>query len=159
MAVSAEELTRQHQAALEAASPEYRARFDAARNEPLEGRFDYLWRTVRRVAHGYALLAVLDMRRATIQLAWLVGSGVIIAVLGITAWLTLVTALVTWLLQENVSLPVVLVIAALINLGGAGIMVWRVRTLVSEMPFAATLRQLKGEAPESERTPGSEPTP
>lgn len=154
MAVSAEELTRQHQAALEAASPEYRKRFDAARNEPLDGRFDYLWRTARRVAHGYALLAALDMRRATIQLVWLVGSGVMIAVLGITAWLTLVTALVTWLLQENVSLPLVLVIAALVNLVGAGLVAWRMRTLVSEMPFAATLRQLKGEAPEGERTPG-----
>ncbi|HEY9396192.1 MAG TPA: phage holin family protein [Burkholderiales bacterium] len=150
MAVSADELTRQHQAALEAASPEYRARFDAARNEPLEGHFDFLWRTARRVAHGHALLAVLDMRRASIQLAWLIGTGVVIAVLGVTAWLTAVTALVTWLLEENMSLPLVLLIAAVINLAGAGILVWRIKALVAEMPFAATLRQLKGEAPESE---------
>ncbi len=153
MAVSADELTRQHQAALEAASPEYRARFDAARNEPLEGHFDFLWRTARRVAHGYALLAVLDMRRASIQLAWLVGTGVVIAVLGVTAWLTAITALVTWLLEENMSLPLVLLIAAVINLAGAGILVWRIRSLVAEMPFSATLRQLKGEAPQSEAKP------
>ena len=153
MAVSADELTRQHQAALEAASPEYRARFDAARNEPLEGHFDFLWRTARRVAHGYALLAVLDMRRASVQLAWLIGTGVVIAVLGVTAWLTAITALVTWLLEENVSLPLVLLIAAMINLAGAGILVWRIRSLVAEMPFAATLRQLKGEVPQSEVKP------
>jgi len=153
MAVSADELTRQHQAALEAASPEYRARFDAARNEPLEGHFDFLWRTARRVAHGYALLAVLDMRRASVQLAWLIGTGVVIAVLGVTAWLTAITALVTWLLEENMSLPLVLLIAAMINLAGAGILVWRIRSLVAEMPFAATLRQLKGEVPQSEVKP------
>lgn len=153
MAVSADELTRQHQAALEAASPEYRARFDAARNEPLEGHFDFLWRTARRVAHGYALLAVLDMRRASVQLAWLIGTGVVIAVLGVTAWLTAVTALVTWLLEENMSLPLVLLIAAVINLAGAGILVWRIRSLVAEMPFAATLRQLKGEVPQTEVKP------
>jgi len=153
MGVSAEELTRRHQAALESASPEYRARFNAARDEPLEGRFDFLWRTVRRVAHGYALLAVLDMRRATIQLAWLIGSGVMIAVLGVTAWLTLVTALVTWLLQENVSLPVVLIVAALVNLVGAALIGWGIRHLMAEMPFAATLRQLKGESPQNGPTP------
>jgi len=151
MAVSADELTRRQQAAYEAASPEYRERFDAARNEPIEGRFDYIWRTLRRVVHGHALLAVLDLRRASIQLAWIIGAGVIIGVLAVTAWLTGVTALVTWLLQRNLSLPLVLLIAAVVNLIGAGIVAWRVKDLVTEMPFAATLRQLKGEPPPEEK--------
>lgn len=149
----AEELTKQHQAAFDAASAEARARFDAGRTDPLEGRFDFLWRTMRRVTHGYALLAVLDMRRAAIQLAWLIGAAVIVGVLGVTAWLTAVTALVTWLVQENISLPLALVIAALLNLVGAGLVLWRIRELFSDMPFAATLRQLKGQPPENEPQP------
>jgi hypothetical protein len=153
MAVPADELTRQHQASLEAASPEYRARFDAARKEPIEGRFDFLWRTVRRVAHGHALLAVLDMRRAAIQFAWLIGSGVIVGVLAVTAWLAGLTALMTWLLAENMSLPLVLLIAAIINLIGVALIGLRMRGMMTEMPFAATLRQLKGEPPKTGDAP------
>lgn len=152
MAVSAEEMNRRQEAAYRASSPEYRARFDAPRAEPLEGRLDAIWRTLRRVAHGYALLAVLDLRRASIQLAWLIGAGMMIAVLAVTAWLTAVTALVVWLLHGDMPLPLVLLIAAAVNVAGAGALVWKMKDLLTDMPFAATLRQLKGEAAEPEHS-------
>ena len=106
-----------------------------------------LLRSGQRLLHSYALLAVLDVRRATVQLTWLIASGVLIAVLVVTAWLGLITALVTWLAGQDFSWPVILLIAAGLNLLFAGVLGWRMKDLVTEMPFAATLRQLKGDTP------------
>lgn len=127
-----------------------RARQDAAHageSEASKGPLHQAFKSAQRLLHGYALLAVLDMRRATVQLAWLIASGVVIAVLVVTAWLGLMVALISWLLGEAVSLPLALLVAAGLNIVGAGLLVWRAKALMTEMPFAATLRQLKGEPP------------
>jgi uncharacterized membrane protein YqjE len=117
--------------------------------EPLERVFASL----RRMASNYATLAIVDLRRATIQLAWLVGSGIVIAVLVVTAWLALVVALAVLLLGNGMSWPAVLGVAALLNLVGAGIVVWCVKSVFEEAPFAATLKQIKtaGGEPEHPR--------
>jgi uncharacterized membrane protein YqjE len=120
---------------------------DSSLLEPLERVFASL----RRMATNYAALAIVDLRRATIQLAWLVGSGIVIAVLAVTAWLALVVALAVLLLGNGMSWPAVLGVAALLNLVGAGILVWRVKSIFDEAPFAATLKQI--------RTAGGEPEP
>lgn len=109
--------------------------------EPLERMFASL----RRMASNYALLAVLDMRRAAMQLAWLVGAGILIAVLVVTAWLAAVVALAVWLLGQGMSWPAVLGIAALLNLIGAGVVLWRIKDVFEHAPFSATLKQIKGE--------------
>lgn len=105
-------------------------------------------RSGQQLLHSYAVLAVLDMRRATVQLAWLIASGVLIAVLMVTAWLGLMTALVAWLAGQEISWPLILLIAAGLNILLAGVLGWRMKDLMTEMPFAATLRQLKGDSPE-----------
>jgi uncharacterized membrane protein YqjE len=115
--------------------------------EPLERVFASL----RRMASNYATLAIVDLRRATIQLAWLVGSGIVIAVLLVTAWLALVVALAVLLLANNMSWPAVLGVSALLNVVGAGILVWWVKSIFDEAPFSATLKQIK--------TAGGEPEP
>jgi uncharacterized membrane protein YqjE len=115
--------------------------------EPLERVFASL----RRMASNYATLAIVDLRRATIQLAWLVGSGIVIAVLLVTAWLALVVAAAVLMLGNAMSWPAVLGVAALLNLVGAGIVVWCVKSVFAEAPFAATLKQIK--------TAGGEPEP
>jgi uncharacterized membrane protein YqjE len=107
--------------------------------EPLERVFSSL----RRMASNYATLAIVDLRRATIQLAWLVGSGIVIAVLLVTAWLAGVVAVAVLLLGDGMSWPAVLGIAALLNLVGAAIVVWCVKSVFDEAPFAATLKQIK----------------
>ncbi len=96
----------------------------------------------KRVAGSYALLAVLDMRRAAVQLAWIVGGGIVITVLLVTAWLASVVALAVWLLGQGMSWPAVLVVAASLNVVAAGLVVWRMRNVFQIAPFAATLRQL-----------------
>jgi uncharacterized membrane protein YqjE len=115
--------------------------------EPLERAFA----TLRRMARNYALLALLDLRRAALQFAWLVAAGILITVLVVTAWLAAVVALAVWLLGQGMSWPGVLLIAALLNLVGAGLVVWRVRNVFEDAPFAATLRQVKAEPPEDEQ--------
>ncbi len=105
------------------------------------------WNVTRRLVHDYATLGVLDLRRAAVQLAWLVGGGVVVAVLVVTAWMAGITALVAYLLAERVSWPIALLAAALLNLIGAALVLWRLREVMAELPFAAMLRQLKAEDP------------
>jgi hypothetical protein len=99
----------------------------------------------RQLVSDYTLLAVLDARRAAIQLAWLLSSGLMAAVLLVTAWLALVVAVMVWLFEETTSWPAALVIGALLNIAGAGGLLWWARRRFVELPFNALLRQLKGE--------------
>ncbi len=82
----------------------------------------------KALVSDYALLAVLDARRASVRLAWLLGTVLIASVLIVTAWLALG-------------------IAAAINLAGAAALAWWMRSLATEMPFNALVRSLRGEAP------------
>jgi hypothetical protein len=99
----------------------------------------------RQLVSDYTLLAVLDARRAAIQLAWLLSSGLMVAVLLVTAWLALVVAVMVWLFEETTSWPAALVVGALLNIAGAGGLLWWARRRFVELPFNALLRQLKGE--------------
>jgi len=117
--------------------------------EPMERVFSSL----RRMASDYAQLVVMDVRRAAIQLAWLVGAGILISVLAVTAWLALVVAFAVWLFGQGMSWPGVLAIAAVLNLIGAGIVVWRVKGVFQHAPFSATLKQLKSAPVQGEKEP------
>jgi hypothetical protein len=90
---------------------------------------------------------VLDARRAALRLAWLLGSVVVAAILIVTAWLALVAAGIVLMLGQGASWPAALGVAAALNLVGAGALAWWVKGLVSEMPFNALVRALRGEPP------------
>jgi ABC-type transport system involved in multi-copper enzyme maturation permease subunit len=107
-------------------------------------------RHIRALTSDYALLAVLDARRAALALAWLLSAGLAVAVLAVTAWLALVTGAVVWLLGSGASWTAALGVAALSNILGAVALGLWMRGFFRELPFAATLRQLKGEAPAPE---------
>jgi len=102
---------------------------------------------VKALASDYALLAVLDARRAALRLAWLLGTVLVAAVLAVSAWLALVAGGIVLLLGQGASWPLALCLAAGLNLVGAGALAWWMRNLVSEMPFTALVRSLRGEAP------------
>lgn len=125
------------------------AKHDSSFLEPLERVFAAL----RRMGSDYAQLAVMDVRRASIQLAWLVGAGILIAVLVVTAWLALVVAAAVWLLGKGMSWPGVLAIAAVLNLVGAAAVMWRVKGVFEHAPFSATLRQLKSKPAQGQQEP------
>lgn len=106
-----------------------------------------LFSEVRALAADFALLAVLDARRAAIRLAWLLGSVLVAAVLVVTAWMGLVAAGIVFLYGQGASWVSAIGVAAAINLVGAGALAWWMRKLVKEMPFPALLRQIRGDEP------------
>jgi hypothetical protein len=123
---------------------------DAARQEAsfLEP-FERVLASLRRLFSNYATLAVLDVRRAAVQFAWLIGGGIFATVLLVTAWLAAVVALAVWLFGEGMSTPAVLLIASVINIAGAGLVAWRMKAMFEHKPFSALLRQIRSEHGES----------
>ena len=104
----------------------------------------------RSLVGDYAELAVLDARRAAIRLAWLLGTGLVVAVLVVTAWLALVAAGIVWLIGKDMSWIAALAIAAGLNIAaGVGLVLWA-KHMAVEMPFTALLRQLRGEPAKEE---------
>jgi hypothetical protein len=102
----------------------------------------------RQMVADYALLTVLDARRAAIRLAWILGAVLVAAVLIVTSWMGLVSALIMFAWGRGASWPVALAIAAVLNLVAAGVLGWFMLKLAKELPFTALLRQLRGDAPE-----------
>lgn len=122
-----------------------------------------LLRRTRRLVAAFASLVVLDAHRTFHELVWIVCVAIAGTVLLVTAWLAFVVAIAGWIIGNGVGWPGVLAIAALFNVlaaAGAGWWVWK---RVHEKPFAATLRQLRGEPPppprEPERVGGTAATP
>ena len=102
----------------------------------------------RSLVSDYAELAVLDARRAAIRLAWLLGAVLVAAVLIVTTWMALVSAGVVFMLGKGASWVTALIVAAVLNLVGAGALGWWMLALIKELPFTALLRQLRGDAPQ-----------
>jgi hypothetical protein len=101
----------------------------------------------RSLVTDYAELAVLDARRAAIRLAWLLGAVLVAAVLIVTTWMALVAGGVVFMLGHGASWVTALIVAAVVNLVGAGLLGWWMFALIKELPFTALLRQLRGRAP------------
>ena len=102
----------------------------------------------RSLLADYTELAVLDARRAAIRLAWLLGAVLVAAVLIVTTWMGLVAAAVVFMLGHGASWVTALIVAAVVNLAGAGALAWWMFALIKELPFTALLRQLRGNAPQ-----------
>jgi hypothetical protein len=99
----------------------------------------------RALVADYAQLAVLDGRRAALNLAWLLGTVLVVAVLIVTAWMGLLAALIVWASSAGISWAIAIGVAALVNIAAAGALAWWMRHLVHELPFTALLRQLRGD--------------
>lgn len=108
----------------------------------------------RRLLADYALLGVLEVRSAVQQLAWALAGVLVAAVLLVTAWLACVVAAVGWFVGSEASWPLALLAAALANLFGAGLLLAWMRGRLTAAPFAAILRQLRGD-PAGEPEEGS----
>ena len=104
-----------------------------------------LLRQSRAVSSDYLQLAVLDARSAAVRFAWMLAYGVAAAILLVTAWLALVAAGIVWMLGSGASWITALAIAAALNVVAAGVIAYLVRNMFSDPPFAATLRQLRGD--------------
>jgi hypothetical protein len=122
----------------------------STRSGGLGRSFCGLLRQSRAMSSDYLQLAVLDGRSAAVRFAWLLCSGVMAAILLVTAWLALVAGGIVWMLGTGASWPLALGIAAALNVVAAALLIAWMRGLFREPPFAATLRQLRGEPPPPE---------
>lgn len=104
-----------------------------------------VWQEMRAIVREHAVLGVLEAQRAGLQLAYVLGAVLVVSVLGVTAWLAIVTAIVAWLARESVSWPLAFLIAAGLNIVAAAIVAWWGKQQMTELPFAATLRQLSAD--------------
>jgi hypothetical protein len=102
----------------------------------------------RQLVADFALLTVLDARRAAIRLAWILGAVLVAAVLIVASWMGIVAAAVVFAMGQGASWPLALSIAAIVNLLAAAVLGWFTLKLAKEMPFTALLRQLRGDPPE-----------
>ena len=116
------------------------------RSGPRIGRIaGSLLKQSRTVSSDFLLLAVLDARSAAVRFAWMLGLGVAAGILLVTAWLALVAAGIVWMLGTGASWLTALAVAAVLNVIVAVLLAFRMRKLFAEPPFAATLRQLRGD--------------
>jgi uncharacterized membrane protein YqjE len=117
------------------------------------GRLGSLLRQSRTLSTDYLELAVLDARGAAVRFAWLLCFGVVAAILLVTAWLALVAGGIVWMLGTGASWITALAVAAVLNIVLAAILAFRMRKMFTDPPFAATLRQLRGDDAASVREP------
>lgn len=103
----------------------------------------------RQLAADFAHLAVLDARRAGVHLALLLSTGLVIAILLVTAWMGFAAAAIVWIFDQGASWPLAIATVALVNIAAAAGLAWWARHLLSELPFTALLRQLRGEPPQA----------
>lgn len=113
----------------------------------LQQRAGALWRNARGLAQDHALLALLEVQRASLGLVKIIGAAVVISVLAVSAWMGLVAAGVVWAVGAGASWGLAIAIAAVLNLVAAGALALWIKAQVPELLFAATLRQLRGEPP------------
>jgi uncharacterized membrane protein YqjE len=110
-----------------------------------------LFSRCRRLAADFSHLAVLDARYAVRHIAEILCVAVVASVLVVTAWLAMVTAAMGWLIGGGTSWPAALLLAAVLNVVAAVVVAVWLRQRQKELPFASTLRQLRGDPPRSDQ--------
>jgi uncharacterized membrane protein YqjE len=115
----------------------------------LTHRITSLVRDAGNLVRDHLELATLDAHRAAIGLTKILTAAVVIAILAVTAWITLVASAIVWATDAGVTWPAALAAAGVINLIVAVILAFWARSQVKDMAFAATLRQLRRTAEEA----------
>jgi len=115
--------------------------------DTFQRRLRALMTDARGLVRDHALLALLEVQRASLGLVKIIGAAVVISVLAVSAWMGIVAAAVVWAVGAGASWALAIVIAAGVNLVAAGVLAWWIKAQVPELLFAATVRQLKGEPP------------
>jgi len=110
---------------------------------PVGNQIHTLLHDIWLLVHDHLLLIALDAQRASRSVTLMVFAGVITAVLAVTAWFALATAVMFWLIADNLAWAwAFLVLAAIHVVACAALFVW-IRRLGKEAMFSATLRQLR----------------
>ena len=113
-------------------------------------RLSLAWTNLRGLVQDHALLAVLEVQRASVSLVKMVAAAIIISILIVSAWMGIVAALVVWAIGAGANWGLAILIAALVNIALAvGLAFWA-KKQIPDLLFSATLRQLRHDAPHKE---------
>lgn len=110
---------------------------------PVGNQIHTLLRDVWALVHDHLLLIALDAQRAGRSVTLMMLAGVITAVLAITAWFALATAVMFWLIADNAAWGWGFLVLAAIHVAACVALLLWIRRLGKEVMFAATLRQLR----------------
>jgi hypothetical protein len=113
------------------------------------GVLDELSNTAAAARHAVAALfelLTLEARRAGVALAWMLALGVGAGILGVTAWLGLVAALVLCAVAMGLAPIVALILLVALNLAGAAVAAWLCMRMSKDLLFPSSRRQLAAKA-------------
>ena len=99
---------------------------------------------VRSLRHDMVQLAKLEMQLAASSAVTIGIFSVVTLLLAMTGWILLVGALVAWIAEAWLSLPLTLLLVVLVMLAGAVPCVLLIRSRTGDLAFRATRRQLGG---------------
>jgi len=102
-----------------------------------------LLRDVWTLVQDHALLTVLEVQRATRTATIMLFSGVVVAVLLVTAWLALIASLLFWAVDGDQAWGFALLLVGLIHVALSAAIIWWIRRLASNQMFSALLRQVR----------------
>jgi uncharacterized membrane protein YqjE len=109
----------------------------------VSGLVQSLLRDVWTLVQDHALLTVLEVQRATRTVTIMLFSGVVVAVLLVTAWLALVASVLFWVVDGNEPWGFALLLVGLIHVALSAAIIWWIRRLASNQMFSALLRQVR----------------
>lgn len=119
---------------------------EAAQTEPPETLGDSvsdLFLSIKAIARNSIRLVTLEGRLAGLSLALMVGLGVAVALLLLTAWFLLVAALTVWL-ASHLGWAGAMALVAVLNLAASVPLVLLIIRYSRNLLFSATRRQLLG---------------
>lgn len=102
-----------------------------------------LWRELVGLLHDRLQLAALETRYAAQSLAGMIATGVMVAVLLVSAWLGLLAAVVVWLIHLGLMASIALLAGVLVNLVLAAQLYRSILRQSQNLGWPATLRSLK----------------
>src|SRR5262245_12698243 len=130
---------------------------DAARNAPshvergapdegatLGAHAHSLMREIWALMRDHLLLFGLEAQRGGRNITRMVFAGVITAVLAVTAWFAVVSAVMFWLVADNAPWAYAFLAVAVLHVVACVALIRWIQSLAKELTFSATLRQLRG---------------
>jgi len=102
-----------------------------------------LWRELVGLLHDRLELATLETKFAVQNLVGMIATGVMVAVLLVSAWLGLLGAIVLWLIHLGLMASIAILLGVLINLALAALLYRSILRQSQNLGWPATLRSLK----------------
>jgi uncharacterized membrane protein YqjE len=113
-------------------------------------RLSLAWANAKALVQDHALLAVLEVQRAGVSLVKIIIAGIVISILVVSGWMGIVAAIIGWAVGQGANWALAVLIAALVNIAVAVALAFWAKKQVPDLLFAATLRQLRKDAPHGE---------